>query len=188
MKNLFLLIFTILSISCTYRKTMPTNQTHTPSVSIYGFTVNTLDGNPVKLEQYRGKTIVILNVASECGFTPQYADWQKWFDSNSGRAVVLAFPSNDFGGQEPGSAEEIATFCQKNYGVTFPVFEKSTVKGSEKAPIYQWLTDPAQNGWCDMEPSWNFCKYVVNEKGELVAFFNSRVKPDDPNFIEEVGF
>lgn len=151
------------------------------------FTVNSLDGQPVSLAQYRGKKIVILNVASECGYTPQYADWQKFYDANKDKAVVLGFPCNDFGGQEPGSAGEIATFCQKNYGVTFPMFEKVHVKGDQQAPLFRWLSDPAQNGWNDGVPTWNFCKYVLNEKGELTHFFGSKVKPESAEFAEAMG-
>ncbi|MCC6280618.1 MAG: glutathione peroxidase [Saprospiraceae bacterium] len=155
--------------------------------SVYNFTVNSLDGAPVSLEQYRGKFIVILNVASACGYTPQYADWEKFYNANKEHVVVLGFPCNDFGGQEPGSAAEIGAFCQKNYGVTFPMFEKVAVKGEAKAPLYQWLTDPAQNGWNSQEPSWNFCKYLINDKGELTHFFASKVKPDNVEFLKALG-
>jgi glutathione peroxidase len=163
---------------------MPTDSTRT---SLYNFTVNTLDGTAVSLEKYRGKTIVVLNVASECGYTPQYADWEKFYNDNKEEVVVLGFPCNDFGGQEPGSAAEIGAFCQKNYGVTFPMFEKVAVKGAAKSPLYQWLTDPAQNGWNSQEPSWNFCKYLINEKGELTHFFASKVKPDHVEFLKALG-
>ena len=163
---------------------MSTDSTRT---SLYNFTVNTLDGTPVSLEKYRGKTIVVLNVASECGYTPQYADWEKFYNDNKEEVVVLGFPCNDFGGQEPGSAAEIGAFCQKNYGVTFPMFEKVAVKGAAKSPLYQWLTDPAQNGWNSQEPSWNFCKYLINEKGELTHFFASKVKPDNVEFLKALG-
>ncbi|MBL7782669.1 MAG: glutathione peroxidase [Saprospiraceae bacterium] len=169
----------------------PSNQSTMTSdssrTSFFQFTVNSLDGKPVSLEQYRGKFIVVLNVASECGYTPQYADWEKFYEANKDHVVVLGFPCNDFGGQEPGSATEISSFCQKNYGVTFPMFEKVAVKGDTKAPLYQWLTDPAQNGWNTQEPTWNFCKYLINEKGELVNFFPSKVKPDNVDFLKALG-
>lgn len=155
--------------------------------SFFQFTVNSLDGKPVSLEQFRGKKIVVLNVASKCGYTPQYADWEKYYNENKENVVVLGFPSNDFLGQEPGSAEDIAEFCQKNYGVTFPMFEKVAVKGDDTAPLYRWLTDPAQNGWNNQAPSWNFCKYLINEKGELTHFFASKVKPDSPEFMSAVA-
>ena len=157
------------------------------STSFFQFTVNSLEGKPVSLEQFRGKKIIVLNVASKCGFTPQYADWEKYYAENKENVVVLGFPANDFMSQEPGSSDEIASFCQKNYGVTFPMFDKVHVKGDEIAPIYRWLTDPAQNGWNSQEPSWNFCKYLINEKGELTHFFASKVKPDSPEFLSAVA-
>lgn len=155
--------------------------------SFYQFTVNTLDGQPVSMERFRGKKIVVLNVASRCGYTPQYADWENFYRKHKERVVVLGFPCNDFMGQEPGTAKEIAEFCRKNYGVTFPMFEKVHVKGSAKAPIYRWLTDPQQNGWNSQEPTWNFCKYLLNESGELTHFFGPKVKPDSPEFLEALG-
>ena len=150
--------------------------------TFYQFKVNSLDGQLVSLEQFKGKKIVILNVASKCGYTPQYADWEKFYAENKDKVVILGFPCNDFMSQEPGSASDIAEFCQKNYGVTFPMFEKVHVKGDEQAPLYKWLSDPAQNGWNKDVPSWNFCKYVINEKGELTHFFASGVKPESPEF------
>ena len=158
-----------------------------PTKSLYDFTVNSLDGKPVALSGFKGKKVVILNVASKCGFTPQYADWEKFYKEHGDKVVVLGFPANNFGGQEPGSSTEIATFCQKNYGVTFPMFEKVSVVGDGQAPIYKWLTTKSMNGWNDKVPTWNFCKYVINEKGELTNFFASSVKPDDSEFKKAVG-
>ncbi len=155
--------------------------------SFLQFTVNGIDGQPVALEQFRGRKIIVLNTASECGYTPQYADWEKFYAANKEYIVVLGFPCNDFGGQESGSAAEITTFCQKNYGVTFPMFEKVGVKGENKALVYQWLTDPAQNGWNTQEPTWNFCKYLLDEEGKLLNFFASKVKPDSPEFLKALG-
>jgi glutathione peroxidase len=155
--------------------------------SFFQFTLNSLDGKPVALEQFRGKKIIVLNVASKCGYTPQYADWEKYYAEHKENVVVLGFPANDFLSQEPGSSEEIAAFCEKNYGVSFPMFEKVHVKGDEIAPLYQWLSDPAQNGWNDQAPSWNFCKYLINEKGELTHFFASKVKPDSPEFLSAIA-
>lgn len=168
-------------------RSMEINTVKPSGKSFYEFTVNSLTGDPVSLEQYRGKKIIILNVASKCGYTPQYADWEKFYSENKDEVVVLGFPCNDFMGQEPGSASDIAEFCQKNYGVSFPMFEKVHVKGDQKAPLYQWLTDPAQNGWNSQEPSWNFCKYLINEKGELTHFFASKVKPGSEEFIAAMG-
>lgn len=180
--------FTYNSIrSKTLIRPMETPAADSTKTSFYSFTVNSLDGQPVSFEQYRGKKIIVLNTASECGYTPQYADWEKFYAENKDSVVVLGFPSNDFGGQEPGSAEEIKSFCQKNYGVTFPMFEKLVVKGANKSPVYQWLTDPAQNGWNSQEPTWNFCKYVLDENGTLTHFFASKVKPGSEEFLKAMG-
>lgn len=155
--------------------------------SFFDAPVRTLDGQEASLAAYQGKTIVVLNVASECGYTPQYADWEAFYKTHGQDIVVLGFPCNDFGAQEPGSAVEIAAFCQKNYGVTFPMFEKVHVKGADKHPVFQWLTDPAKNGWNSQEPNWNFNKYVIDKQGKLVKWFPSKVKPDNPEFLQAVG-
>jgi glutathione peroxidase len=184
-----LTVFTLFSIRTNQilARPMHTPVTDSTATSFFSFTVNSLDGKPVSFEQYRGKKIIVLNTASECGYTPQYADWQKFYEANKEFVVVLGFPCNDFGGQEPGSATEIQGFCQKNYGVTFPLFEKVSVKGEGKSPVYQWLTDPAQNGWNDQEPTWNFCKYVLDENGKLTNYFASKVKPDSEEFLKAMG-
>lgn len=166
---------------------METISSDTASTSFYQFIVNSLDGKPVSMEQYKGKKIIVLNVASECGYTPQYADWEKFYEANKEHVVVLGFPCNDFGAQEPGSAIEIASFCQKNYGVTFPMFEKVAVKGEHQAPLYHWLSDPAQNGWNAQVPTWNFCKYIIDENGRLTHFLASNVKPDNMEFLQAMG-
>jgi glutathione peroxidase len=150
--------------------------------SFYTLSAKTLDGQTFSFDQFKGKKIIVLNVASECGYTPQYADWEKFYKEHKDNAVVLGFPCNQFLGQEPGNAEQIKSFCEKNYGVTFPIFEKIDVKGSDKSPVYAWLTDKTKNGWNEKEPTWNFCKYLINEKGELVEFFASAIKPDNDEF------
>ena len=156
--------------------------------SFYDFKMKTLDGKKtIDFAQYKGKKVVLINVASKCGFTPQYADWQKFHEQHGDKIVVLGFPANNFLGQEPGSNEEIATFCQKNYGVTFQIFEKIDVIGEKQAPLYQWLSKKDQNGWNDKEPSWNFCKYVIDENGNLSNFFASKIKPEDAEFKKAVG-
>ena len=158
-----------------------------PTKNLYDFTVKSIDGKDVSLKGFKGKKVVILNVASKCGFTPQYADWEKFYKEHGDKIVVLGFPANNFKSQEPGSNEEIATFCQKNYGVTFPMFEKVSVMGDDQSPIYKWLTSKDQNGWNDQVPTWNFCKYVINEEGKLTNFFGSKVKPEDEEFKKAVG-
>lgn len=152
--------------------------------SIYDFTLNNIDGKPVKLSEYKGKKLLLVNVASKCGYTPQYEELQKLYETYKGKLTILAFPANNFGGQEPGTSEDIKSFCSENYGVTFPIFEKISVKGVDKHPLYRWLSDKKLNGWNNEEPSWNFCKYFINAKGELVKFFPSKVKPMDKEIIK----
>ncbi|MHA4738555.1 glutathione peroxidase [Dyadobacter sp. MSC1_007] len=156
--------------------------------TLYDFKVKSLvGGKTVDLSKYKGKKVVILNVASKCGYTKQYADWEKFNKEHGSKVVVLGFPANNFGGQEPGTSEEIATFCSATYGVTFPMFEKVSVLGEDQAPIYKWLSTKELNGWNDKVPTWNFCKYVINEKGELTNFFASKILPTDPEFMKAVG-
>jgi glutathione peroxidase len=148
--------------------------------SIYDLKMNALDGEQIDFNAYEGKTLLIVNVASECGFTPQYADLQKLHEMWGQKITILGFPANNFGGQEPGSNEEIATFCQKNYGVSFQMFEKISVKGDDQAPLYTWLKEKT-----GQEPSWNFCKYLVKPDG-TVMFFSSKVSPLDPQIVDEL--
>ncbi len=155
--------------------------------SLYDYKIESLEGEEIDLSQYKGKKVVLLNVASKCGFTPQYADWQKFHEEHGEDIVVLGFPANNFGGQEPGSDEEIGEFCQKNYGVTFQMFSKIDVIGDNQHPLYKWLSSKELNGWNDKAPTWNFCKYVVNEDGQVTHFFASKIKPDDAEFKAAVG-
>jgi glutathione peroxidase len=155
--------------------------------SLFTFTLNGIDGKPISLEKYKGKKVVIINTASKCGFTPQYADWQKFHEKYGEKVVVLGFPANDFMKQEPGSNKDIAGFCQKNYGVTFQMFEKVDVTGDKQHELFQWLSKKDQNGWNDQAPTWNFCKYIINENGQLTHFFESSIKPSNAAFIKAVG-
>lgn len=152
--------------------------------NIYDFTLNDIDGKPVKLSKYKGKKLLLVNVASKCGYTPQYAALQELYETYQDEITILAFPANNFGGQEPGTSEDIKSFCSENYGISFPIFEKISVKGVDKHPLYRWLSDKKLNGWNNEEPSWNFCKYFINEEGDLVKFFPSKVKPMDNEIIK----
>ncbi|HLF14279.1 MAG TPA: glutathione peroxidase [Bacteroidota bacterium] len=145
--------------------------------SIYDYSYRSIDGNEVKLSAFRGKKILFVNVASKCGFTPQYDDLEKLYEEQKDGLAVVGFPANDFMGQEPGSNEEIASFCRLTYGVTFPMSEKISVVGEGKHPIYRWLTDKSLNGWNSAGPKWNFHKYLVGETGELLAVFPSTTEP-----------
>jgi len=148
-----------------------------PKKSFYELEAISLDGKKISFDQYKNKKILIVNVASKCGYTYQYEGLQKLQDIYQDKVIVLGFPANDFFNQESGSNEEIEEFCEINYGITFPMFEKTTTKGKKQSPIYQWLTNKDFNGWNAQRPTWNFCKYLVNEQGKLVGFFDSKVKP-----------
>lgn len=154
--------------------------------SFYDFTVKDIDGNEVNLSKFKGQKVLVVNVASKCGYTPQYEDLQKLNEEYGDKITILGFPANNFGGQEPGSNEEIKKFCTGNYGVTFQMFEKVSVKGVDKHPLYRWLSDKSQNGWNDQEPTWNFCKYYIDENGELKHFFQSAVNPMDEEIIKVI--
>lgn len=164
----------------------PMNDTTEVPASFYAFEMNNIDGKPVSFEQFKGKKVLLVNVASRCGYTPQYEGLQELHEKYGDKVVVLGFPANNFGGQEPGSNEEIASFCETNFGVSFPMFEKVSVKGIDKHPLYRWLSDSNLNGWNDQEPSWNFCKYLVDENGKLLKFFPSNVKPMSEQMIKAI--
>ena len=153
--------------------------------SFHSFSATSLDGKKIDFSEYKVKKVVVLNVASKCGYTPQYADWQAFHEQYGDKIVVLGFPTNDFMNQEPGSEEQIASFCQKNYGVTFQMFSKvDVIKGNNQHPLYKWLSNSDLNGWNDKAPTWNFCKYFIDENGELKKFFASSVNPMDPEIIQ----
>ena len=147
-------------------------------VNFYSLKAITNTGEEIQFEKYRNKKILLVNLASQCGYTPQYAELEQLHQQNKNIAV-LGFPSNNFGAQEPGSDEEIAVFCKVNYGVTFQLFKKDNVKGKNKQPVYQWLSDETKNGWNNTEPKWNFYKYLVDENGNLLNVFSSSVSPLD---------
>lgn len=150
----------------------------------YALNISTLNEEPFSFEALRGKRVLIVNTASECGYTPQYAQLQELYDAYNAQGFeIIGFPSNDFGGQEPGSNAEIGAFCQKNYGVSFPMMEKSGVLGDDKNSVYQWLTQKSKNGMQDVTVSWNFNKFLVDEEGHWVAFYPSSVSPLDERII-----
>jgi glutathione peroxidase len=140
--------------------------------SIYDFTMKSIDGKDIKLSDFKGKPLIIVNTASKCGYTKQYKVLQEVHEQYGDKITILGFPANNFGGQEPGSNEEIANFCQVNYGVSFQMFEKISVKGDDQHPLYQWLSNQV-----GAEPSWNFCKYLIDENGQVKKFYNSSVSP-----------
>ena len=148
-----------------------------PMESIYSIKINALNGNPINLSDYKGKYILFVNVASECGFTGQYEGLQKLYETYQDKLMIIGVPCNQFGGQEPGSANEIQEFCKINYGVTFLITEKVDVKGSNQHPLYQWLTQQSKNGSSSSTVKWNFQKYLVSTNGELIDYYFSVTTP-----------
>lgn len=194
MKNLFrLFAFALTIVGCKQQENLNKNLAINNNAtmerpSIYQFKVQTLDGNPFDFSTLKGKKIMVVNTASKCGLTPQYKDLQAIYDKyKSNNFVIVGFPANDFLSQEPGTNDEIATFCERNYGVTFPMMEKITVKGKDMHPVYQFLTQKAKNGVADSEVEWNFQKYLLNDKGQLDMIISPRTLPTDAkitNWIE----
>lgn len=149
-----------------------------PGKTFHDFTVQTIDGRTISLSQFKGKKVLVVNTASKCGLTPQYADLEKLYQQYGGeKFTIIGFPANNFLGQEPGTNEEIQQFCQVNYGVTFPMMAKISVKGDDIDPLYQWLTTKELNGVMDAKVSWNFQKFMIDENGHLVDMVPPREKP-----------
>jgi glutathione peroxidase len=175
MKQLFILTLTAISMAFTTSGTK----------NLHEFKAKTLDGKDFNFADLKGKKVLIVNTASECGYTPQYKDLEALYKKYSSKNfVVIGFPCNDFGGQEPGTSADIKSFCIKNYGVTFQMMEKVSIA---KSPIYKWLTTKSENGVLDATVKWNFNKFLIDEKGNLVKYLASSVKPTDPeitNWIE----
>lgn len=181
---------TIFTIACALAATanlvgQKTAAKKTPAV--LDFTMNSLDGNPINLSKYQGNVVLIVNTASKCGYTPQYKSLQALHEKYKDRGLaILGFPSNDFGQQEPGTDEEIATFCEKNYDVTFDMFSKVIVKGDKQCPLYKHLTSADTNPRYAGDIKWNFEKFLINRKGEIVNRWNSKVAPDSDEVIKAV--
>lgn len=154
------------------------------AVSIYDFKVAGLDGNQIDFAQFKGKKILIVNTASKCGLTPQYEGLEKLYKDHKDKLVIVGFPANNFKEQEPGSNEEIAEFCKKNYGVTFPMAEKVSVKGDDIAPIFQYLVNEAARKGINDPISWNFTKFLVDEKGNLITVFSPKTTPASEEILK----
>lgn len=168
-------------------KSMNNTNGTTPPASIYDLSVTLNNGTQVPLSTYRGKKILFVNTASDCGYTPQYEDLQKLYSTYQDKLVIIGFPANDFKEQEKGTDEQIAEFCKVNFGVTFPLVKKSTViKGADQHPVFNWLSDPKKNGWNDQQPTWNFSKYLVDENGVLIKYFDPGVSPSNPDVKKAV--
>ena len=167
-KNKLSLLFSLMLISVS---------AFSQTSGFYDFKVKTLDGGTFDFSSLKGKKVMVINTASKCGNTPQYKDLEALYEKYKDNLVIVGFPANNFGAQEPGTATEIRKFCTENYGVTFPLMEKISVKGNDMAPIYKWLTSKSQNGVMDSEVKWNFQKYLIDEKGNLIDVIYSSEKP-----------
>jgi glutathione peroxidase len=155
--------------------------------SIYDFTMNSIDGKATPLSSLKGKVVLLVNVASRCGFTPQYSALESVYEKYKGRGfVIVGIPANNFGSQEPGTNEEIKTFCSTKYNVTFPMMSKVSVKGGDITPLYQYLTDKAANPQTGGEIQWNFTKFLVGPDGKPVARFEPNITPDDPQVVAAI--
>ncbi len=194
MKKIILAFALVLFVSC---QNQAQNQSATKaskatatmaSANLHQFKVTDLEGNEFDMASLKGKKVMIVNTASKCGLTPQYKDLQALYEKySSANFVIVGFPANNFMSQEPGTNEEIGAFCQQNYGVTFPMMGKISVKGSDTAPVYAFLTQKAKNGLKDSEVEWNFQKYLVNENGELEKVISPRTKPNDQEIIDWIN-
>jgi glutathione peroxidase len=186
MKYLLLVAVAIVACSIVYGKTKTKKGSpeNNASKSIYDFKIKSLDGNVIDFSKYKGKKILIVNTASKCGFTPQYKALEKLYEDNKDKLVIVGFPSDNFKGQEFQSDTEIKEFCQKNYGVTFPLTTRVDVQGGNITPVYNYLCHKSENGVLDATISWNFNKFIIDENGKLLAHFDSKVTPDDPELLK----
>lgn len=166
-------------------KSMPSSENIKPTTSFYSLKPIAIDGKIFDFSKLKGKKVLLVNTASDCGYTGQYDDLQKLSERFKDKLVVIGFPANDFKEQEKGSDEEIAQFCKRNYGVSFPLMQKGTVKkNADQQPVFKWLTDKKENGWNEQQPGWNFSKYLVSEEGELLNYFAASVSPMDEEIVK----
>ncbi|HEX5626104.1 MAG TPA: glutathione peroxidase [Saprospiraceae bacterium] len=178
MQSLTLFSFLLLGVQLLHSQSM---------TSFYDFKVKTIDGDEFDFSTLKGRKVLIVNTASECGFTPQYAELEELYKKYGGdKFTIIGFPSNDFGGQEPGSNEEIKSFCSKNYGVTFPMMAKITIKGEGMHPLYRWLTQQSENGVQDAEVRWNFHKFLIDENGKWFAVVSYKESPLSERIVDWV--
>jgi glutathione peroxidase len=168
-------------------KVLSHNTDSAPPISLYNYSIGLNDGTELQLDKLKGKKILLVNTASDCGYTAQYAALQSLYDEFKQQLIVIAFPSNDFKEQEKADDAAIAAFCSINYGVKFPLVKKSSVvKSAHQHPVFKWLSDPLLNGWCNQAPGWNFSKYLVNENGQLTHYFPTAVAPSDEIVLKNI--
>lgn len=175
--------------SCVFGQTkMAANTTDSAKTAIYPIMLKTLDGTgSIDFSAYKGKKILVVNTASECGYTPQYEGLEKLYKQYGNKLVVIGCPCNQFGGQEPGDTSEIRNFCTTKFSVSFPMSEKLDVKGKNQHPLFTWLTSKTKNGVLDAKVLWNFNKFLIDENGFLMAYFPSKVKPDDAELLKLIN-
>lgn len=152
--------------------------------SIHAFKVKSIEGKTIDFSKFKGKKILVVNTASKCGYTPQYEALEKVYEEYKDKLVIVGFPANNFGAQEPGADSEIQEFCKARFGVKFPLASKISVKGDDTAPIYKWLTSKAENGVLDATITWNFNKFLLDENGKMIAYFPSKVTPDSEEILK----
>ena len=169
------------------RKMLRNESSVQPPESFYSLSTELNDGAELDFNSLKGKKVLLVNTASDCGYTNQYDDLQKLFEKNFDRLVIIGFPANDFKEQEKGTDQEIAQFCKTNFGITFPLAKKSSVRGEQKNAIFTWLSEKRRNGWNNKQPSWNFSKYLVNEKGQLTHYFDPAVSPMSDEVMEAIN-
>lgn len=188
MKQIFFALASVLFLACTSSVATNPNSENTNTMSkkatntLHNFTVKAIDGSDINLADYKGKKVLIVNTASKCGYTPQYAELQELYEKHQDKLVIIGFPANNFGGQEPGSNDEVAAFCEKNYGVSFPMAAKVSVKGSDMHELFQWLTS-AENPDFTGDIRWNFEKFLIDENGNLIHRYRSGVNPMDEEIV-----
>jgi glutathione peroxidase len=190
MKYIFsaLILFVVCNLAMSKPVIKPAKESgNAASKSIYDFKVKSLDGGTIDFSQYKGKKILVVNTASKCGFTPQYKGLEKLYEEHKDKLVVVGFPSDNFGGQEYQNDEEIKSFCEKNFGVTFPLTTKVDVKGDNVTPVFKYLTNKNENGVLDATISWNFNKFLIDENGKLLAHFDSEVTPDSEELFKYIN-
>jgi glutathione peroxidase len=189
MKKYLLFMLTSLTLAASCQQATVNSKSSSmihPAKSIYSFQVPSLSGGIIDFSAFKGKKILIVNTASECGYTPQYKPLQELHEKYGDKVVIIGFPCDDFGGQEPGTADDIRSFCTSKYKVSFLMAAKVRIKGDDPAPIYSWLTHKDLNGSIDAEVSWNFNKFLLDENGHLIAHFPSRISPLDPEIVDKI--
>jgi glutathione peroxidase len=187
LKSIYPLVMGVGKLFHANSKVMTNSGAVEPQISFYSLKATANNGEEIDFDEFKGKKVLLVNTASDCGYTGQYDDLQKLYSKFKDQLIVIGFPANDFRDQEKGSDQEIAKFCKLNYGVTFPLARKSSVvKGSEQNKVFEWLSHKNENGWNDQEPSWNFSKYLVNEQGVLLNYFDPSISPGSEEFIAAV--